>query len=239
MDIMTAWAILQGIAPLLRGKNDYPALKNSAGEPLPLHYMQHARASADDLDSVWKDGHTICTDAEGLPVARWSYSGQELMSVVGFTIQGLPVYESVGLDHPVWSTVRQGVPSHLGTPGSQGNTEAHSGKTSLFGEGVIPYRLHSVPYIRGEMLAAKLGYFGPLQGGEELPENDPSAPSQGFNFRSLLTVGGIVALASGKTVPGLIAIGAGVLTTANANKLPYRGPAADPTAPRPESTRGQ
>jgi hypothetical protein len=217
MDIMTAWAVLQTIAPLLRGKDDYPALKNEAGEPLPLHYMQHARASADDLGSVWKDGHTICTDAEGIPVARWSYSGQELMPVVGFTIQGLPVYENVGLDHPVWSTVRSNVPAHLGTPGSQGSTEANSGKTSLFGEGLIPYRLHTVPYVRGEKLAAKLGYFGPIQGGEALPPAESgsgSSPSKGFNIGSLLTLGGIAALVAGATLPGMIAIGAGVVMNA-------------------------
>jgi len=205
--ILTMWSILQEAAPFLRGKEDHPKLKNVDG-PLPLHYMQHARASADDLEKVWPDGHTICDDATGIPVARWSYEAQELQPVTGFTIQGLPVYETVPFNHPVWSTIRTGVPAHLGTPGSTGETMALHGP--------ITYGYKKVPYVRGEKLVDLLGQYGPLEAGQPAPESNPPyrGPSAAMTAPALLGIASIAALAMGATTPGLIAAGAALLMSA-------------------------
>lgn len=227
----TIWGVLQGAAGFLKGREDYPKLQDENG-PLPVNYMQHARASADDLEKVWPDGHTICDDATGIPVARWSFSGQRLEPVTGFTIQGLPVYENVGIDHPVWSTVRSNVPAHLGTPGSEGQKPANKG--GFPGYGGFPM----ITYCRGEKLAAKLGYFGPLNAGEELPENDPTAPGGGTPGAWLLVLLSVGSFAAGVPVLGYAASAAALLA-ARKPSGPYRGPAVDPTAPRPPSTRGQ
>lgn len=220
------WGVLQGASGFLRGKDDYPKLEGPDG-PLPLHYMQHARASADDLEKVWKDGHTICDDETGIPIARWSFSGQVLQPVMGFTIQGLPVYEDVPLEHPVWTTIRPGVPPHLGTPGSEGVTNAKWGPVTV--------GMKTVPYVRGEKLVDKLGMYGPLEQGQAAPDADPSAPGSPKSAAGLLALVSIGSFVAG--VPALgIATGAAAIIAAQG---PPRGQRVNPSAPRPESTRGQ
>lgn len=203
--IISGASLLQQL--FVHGKQDYPELKDQSGNPMPLHYMQHARADALDLTRIWKDGHTICDDETGIPIARWSYSAQAVQPVTGFTIQGLPVYEAVSPEHPVWSTPR-GVPEHLGTPGSEGTTHAKHGPLRL---GMKP-----VKYRRGERLIAYIGMYGPIEGGGmTAPEPEPRgamAPGKSAAaLPGLLVAGGAVAAISGAVVPGLAAVGLGVL----------------------------
>lgn len=205
ISLAAIWSVLSEAAPFLKGKDDYPKLKNGAGQWLDLHYMQHCRASADDLSKVWKDGHTICDNATGVPVARWSFSKQEIEYVTGFTVQGLPVYEAVDAAHPVWTTVRA-VPSHLGSPGSEGQTIAYRGS--------IHYRVpQPVPYRRGQKLADYMGSFGPLNEGTpvEDPGGDPGEQEESsINISMILGLGAVMAAVSGAWVPAIMA-GAGAV----------------------------
>lgn len=201
--LISMWNALQTLGGLVGGKKDFPKLKDEEGNWLPMHYSTHNRAPADDLTEVWIDGHTICDDATGVPVARWSYSKQELQQVKGFTIQGFPVYADVGPEDPVWSTIRPGVPAKYGTPGTQGSELADKGGAMAVKQ---PY-----PALKGEKLAAALGQYGPLElPVGETPETGDS-PQMNNILPGLLTIGGIVALAMGATVPGAAALGAAVL----------------------------
>lgn len=205
--IMTGFSILQQFFKS-GGKQDYPPLKDENGNLLPLHYMQHARADSADLTRIWKDGHTICADETGIPLARWSYSAQAIQPVTGYTIQGLPVYEAVSAEHPVWSTPR-GVPEYLGTPGSEGTKE-------ISYPGGTVFQRKTIMYHRGERLIAYLGMYGPIEGGGmTAPEPEPRgamAPGKtAAALPGLLVAGGAVAAISGAVVPGLAAVGLGVL----------------------------
>lgn len=185
------------------GKQDYPELRDQSGNPMPLHFMQHARADSADLTRIWKDGHTICDDETGIPIARWSYSAQAVQQVTGFTVQGLPVYEAVSPEHPVWSTPR-GVPAHLGTPGSEGTT-----RKGRLGTKTVKYR-------RGEKLIAYIGMYGPIEGGgmtapEPTPRGAMAPGKTTAALPGLLVAGGAVAAISGAVVPGLAAAGLGLL----------------------------
>lgn len=188
--IQLGWNLLGGILTA-QGLKDRPPLKDSEGNWLPLHYMQHARAEAGDLDSVYKDGHTVCLNDSGIPVARWSPGGGVMQPVTGFTVQGLPCYEDVPALHPVWTT-RRAVPSHLGTPGSEGSKRAENGYNHLTDS--------NVKYRRGEVLASFLGVYGPL----EDPATVPPAPYRGEPVSS----GG------GGATSGIMLIGAAALAAA-------------------------
>lgn len=207
---MDPFTLTLNLLPLLgrlfgsQGQKDKPDLKDEEGNWLPLHYMQHARAEAGDLDSVYKDGHTICHNDTGVPVGRWSPSLKEIQPVTGFTIQGLPVYEAVPVQHPVWTTKRE-VPSHLGTPGSEGMTSAFNGGN-----------FHPVPnpvqYRRGERLAAYLGNYGPLDAPRSVPPStgsgEPLAGSLGI--AGVMLAGAAILAASGHLLAAGIVAAAGV-----------------------------
>jgi len=222
--LTTMWGYLSTAAPFLKGKADYPKLQNENG-PLPLHYMQHCRATPGNLGQVWKDGHTICDDQTGIPVARWSYAKQEIENVVGFTVQGLPVYENVPPEHAVWSTPRP-VPEHLGSPGSAGITMAYWS----------PLLTKPVQYRRGDKLASYLGMYGPIGVGMEAPESG-SGPGTGAKMGagSILVLGGIAAIVAGATIPGVAALGMGLVMSRSPASGgrgwgPGEGPPQDPGA---------
>ena len=180
-------------------------MKDEDGNWLPLHYMQHARAEAGNLESIYKDGHTVCHNESGVPVGRWSPSLKVLQPVTGFTIQGLPVYEDVPAIHPVWTT-RRAVPAHLGTPGSQGSKLAENG-SHHFTPG-------PVPYLRGEKLAAALGFYGPLGDLRPTPPGTGErggSTASGGGFSGILLVGAAVLAAAGLWIPAALVAGVGVL----------------------------
>lgn len=190
-----------------QGQKDKPDLKDEDGNWLPLHYMQHARAEAGDLESIYKDGHTVCHNDSGVPVGRWSPSLQVFQPVTGFTIQGLPVYEDVPSIHPVWTT-RRAVPAHLGTPGSDSQIpRAKNGGSHHYTSG--PVRV-----LRGEKLAAALGSYGPLG---DLKATPPGTGERGGSTASgggssgVLLIGAAVLAAAGMWIPAALVAGVGVL----------------------------
>lgn len=204
--IQLGWNLLGGILTA-QGLKDRPPLKDSEGNWLPLHYMQHCRAEAGDLDSVYKDGHTICSNDTGVPVARWSPGGGVVQPVTGFTVQGLPVYEDVPALHPVWTT-RRNVPSHLGTPGSQGSKRAENGYNHLTDS--------NVPYRRGDILAAYLGVYGPLDdllGVPPAPYRGDPVSTGGGAAGGLMLVGAAALAAAGLWIPAGIVGGLGLLSS--------------------------
>jgi hypothetical protein len=162
MDPITLMKLGMFLFPLLGkiGSKDYPDLKDEQGVWLTMHYSQHCRASAGDLTEIWLDGHTICDDTTGVPLARWSKGQQKVIPITGFTIQGMPVYEDVPSVHPVWTTKRA-ASAALGSPGS-------SGEKTDFYHGVLKPPL-KVMECKGEKVLAVVGQYGPFSDGIPAP----------------------------------------------------------------------
>ena len=219
--IQLGWNLLGGILTA-QGLKDRPPLKDSEGNWLPLHYMQHCRAEAGDLDSVYKDGHTVCDNTTGVPIARWSPGSGVMQPVVGFTVQGLPVYEDVPSIHPVWTT-RRNVPSHLGTPGSEGSKRAENGYKHLTD--------NNVKYRRGDILAGYLGVYGPLTDLLDVPPAPYRGESVSFGSGAaggILLIGAAALAAAGLWVPAGLVGAVGLLSGLGGSKPGSGG-----------STRGQ
>lgn len=231
------WLEVLQLLPLLgglsQGQKDRPDLKDENGDWLPLHYMQHARAEADDLESVYKDGHTICDNSTGVPVGRWSPSLKAVQPIKGFTIQGLPVYEEVPSIHPVWTT-RRDVPPHLGSPGSEGAKIAENGSNH--------YTEKPINYRRGEVLAAFLGSYGPLSAPRSVPPSTGSAgASMGLGLPvGLLLAGAAMLAASGNWLPALLVGGLSLFSgLGGAVGSGGGGVASGPSGERGGSSRGR
>lgn len=210
MDPITILELVGFLGGLLgsQGQKDKPDLKDpDSGEWLPLHYMQHCRAEAEDLESVYKDGHTICHNLTGVPVGRWSPGLKRIQPVVGFTKQGLPVYEEVPVLHPVWTTFRA-CPSHLGSPGSEGQTVGYRGHNIM--SDMVP---ELVQYRRGEKLAAFLGNYGPLTAPRTVPPSTGSGAGGAVGLPGgMLLLGAGVMAAAGLWVPAGITAGLALLS---------------------------
>ena len=195
MDPLTLYGIIQQLAGFIPDTPSYPKLKDEEGNFLPLYYGTHYRATADDLDEIWRDDHVICDLQTGIPVARWNQGKQEVQPVVGFTVQGLPVYSSVvrPRQHPVWSTKRE-VPPEFGSPGSVAVAPAQQG-------GLIPHWIQSAQIRRGEELVKAMGYYGPFEDPIAAPffPPQPQRSSSGASglFPALLGLGGAAAAVAG------------------------------------------
>jgi hypothetical protein len=207
------------------GSEDYPKLKDKEGKWMPLHY------SSGDLEEIWLDGHTICDDVTGVPVARYSKGQKKIIPVTGFSIQGMPVYEDVPQAHPVWTTKRA-ASAALGSPGSSGE--------------VVPV-LQGGPYkkvrdCKGEKVLQVLGQYGPLSDGIPAPVPPLSPGQSGGAQSSLIGIGllGAVGLAvSGAWIPAaalgvlslLSGVGSGVAS-------PSRGSGGSAGGMQPGTGRG-
>lgn len=197
---------LAGFLDFLGGGEKWPKLKDEDGNWLPLYYggqmNPHYRATADDLSKIWEDRHVICDRQTGVPVARWNQGKQKVQPVVGFTVQGLPVYSELvrPRQDPVWTTKRD-VPPEAGSPGEERIGFGWKGGTPL-----LP--VQPVQVRRGEKLVQFMGYYGPFEDPIPAPFFPPppqrsqgGPPGQNPTLSGLLTLGGAVAALSGLWLP--------------------------------------
>lgn len=172
----------------------------SAGYQYVHSYRGHPSGIVDDSD-------VVIEQATGFPVARWSYAEQEFWPFLGFTIQGVPVFEAdiskYPPEHHIW-VVGYGVTKQGRTfPNSEpaGERRLWRDQSDWYGPYYQPVAMPDV-LTPGQGPTGERGHYGP----SEESKAGWSGLAKGSIIGALL--GGLVSLTTGASF--LAAAGAGL-----------------------------